>query len=91
MREMNEYKELAPGFSGRFIGTLSMTYEDAVRQLQRGEVLYAVHDQRIRKAVVPLPDKAAWQHTDDQYGSGLSVSYFLAASTPASAIVILTD
>lgn len=64
---------------GRILGPRTIGYAQARALLRPGEELYAVHDQLIRKAVVPLPDEEAWKRTDEQYGSGLSVDYAFAA------------
>lgn len=64
----------------RVIGTRHMGYASAVAALRDGEELYAIHDQVIRQVPVLLRSEEDWKHTDDQYGTGLSVDYFFAAA-----------
>lgn len=64
---------------GRILGPRHIGYELAASLLQPGEELYAIHDQGIRTVAVPLPDREAWKHTDEQYGTGLSLDYAFAA------------
>lgn len=64
---------------GRVLGGKGIGYERARALLRPGEELYAVHDQGIKTVSVPLPDREAWEYTDAQYGSGLSLDYVFAA------------
>lgn len=88
----DDYEEIAPGFTGRYIeGTYSTGLTAAVRQLREDEQLFFVHDRVIDKVPIPIGTQEDFDAAYAQHSQGLSMYYKLAASARADIVTVLVQ